>query len=111
MTQPQLVADLGNDAVFFACAGSVAFLLVYVLLSRGYRTEIGRALIVMDVGLTFALGPPVLHRLTGMSVASIGFAWYFAASIAVVGLATWWRVWFVVKVQWRNRNRAPGDDP
>jgi hypothetical protein len=109
MTQAQLVADLGNDAVFFACAGSVAFLLVYVLLARGYRSEIGRALIVMDLGLTLALGPSVIHRITGLSLASIGYSYYFVASIMVVGLATWWRVWFVIKVQWRNRD--PEDDP
>jgi hypothetical protein len=117
MTQPQLVADLGNDAVFVACAGSVVFVLVYVLLSRGYRTEIGRALITLDAGLTLALGPSVLHRLFGLSLASIAFSWYYAVSIAVVGLATWWRVWFVVKVQWRGRGRhdphlaPPGDAP
>jgi len=81
----------------------------YILLARGYRTEIGRALIVMDAGLTLALGPSVVHRLTGLSLASIGYAWYFVASIAVVGLATWWRVWFVLKVQWRGRPKPPED--
>jgi hypothetical protein len=109
VTQAQLVTDLGNDAVFAACAGSVAFLAAYILLARGYRTEIGRALIVMDAGLTLALGPSVVHRLTGLSLASIGYAWYFVASIAVVGLATWWRVWFVLKVQWRGRPKPPED--
>lgn len=109
MTQAQLVADLGNDVVFFAWAGSVAFLAVYLLLARGWRTEIGRALIALDGGLTLALGPSVLHRLAGLSLTSIGFAWYFVASIALVGMATWWRVWFVIKVQWRERREPPDD--
>jgi hypothetical protein len=105
MTQAQLVTDLGNDAVFFACAGSVAFLAVYLLLSRGWRTEIGRILITMDAGLILTLGPSVLHRLFGLSLTSIIFAWYFVSSIALVGLATWWRTWFVIKIQWRERRR------
>lgn len=107
MTQAQLVTDLSNDVVFAACAGSVAFLLAYILLARGYRSEIGRALIVMDAGLTLALGPSVVHRLTGLSLTSISFAWYFLASIALVGAATWWRTWFVIKVQWRQRRKPP----
>ena len=115
MSQSQLVADLGNDVVFFAWAGSVAFLAVYLLLARGWRTEIGRALIMLDGGLTLALGPSVVHRLFGLSLASIGFSWYFVGSIALVGLATWWRTWFVIKVQWRGRRgkdrpRAGGGD-
>lgn len=110
MTQVQLIADLGNDAVFFACAGSVAFLAIYILLARGYRSEIGRALITLDTGLTLALGPSVIHRLFGLSLASAAFSWYFAASIALVGVAAWWRVWLVVKVQWRGRADSPPDD-
>lgn len=109
MTQAQLVMDLGNDVVFFAWTGSVAFLLVYLLLARGWHTEIGRALITLDAGLTLSLGPSVVHRLFGLSLASIGFAWYFVASIALVGVATWWRTWFVIKVQWRGRRKPPED--
>lgn len=107
MTQAQLVTDLGNDAVFFAWAGSVAFLVIYILLARGHRSEIGRALIALDGGLTLALGPSVVHRLTGLSLTSMSFAWYFVASIALVGAATWWRTWFVIKVQWRQRRKPP----
>ena len=115
MSQVQLLSDLGNDVVFFACAGSVAFLAVYLLLARGWQTEIGRALIMLDAGLTLALGPSVVHRLTGLSLASTGYAYYFVVSIAVVGVATWWRTWFVIKVQWRGRRgkdrpRAGGGD-
>jgi hypothetical protein len=106
VTQLQLLTDLSNDVVFFACAASVAFLAVYVLLARGYRTEIGRALITLDAGLTLALGPSVIHRLFGLSLASLDFAWYYVASIALVGVATWWRTWFVIRVQWRGRRKT-----
>jgi hypothetical protein len=105
LTQIQLLTDLGNDVVLFACTASVAFLAVYLLLARGWRTEIGRALITLDTGLTFALGPSVLHHLFGVSLTSVAFAWYYVASIALVGAATWWRVWFVIKVQWRGRRK------
>jgi len=110
MTQVQLLSDLSNDVVFFAFAASVAFLAVYILLARGYRTEIGKALITLDAGLVLTLGPSVIHRLFGLSLTSIEFAWYFVASIALVGAATWWRTWFVVKVQWRER-RTSGHPP
>lgn len=99
MSQAQLLADLANDVVFFAFAASVTFLAVYVLLARGYRSEIGRALITLDAGLAFALGPSVLHRLLGLSLTSLWFAYYYIASIALVGAATWWRAWYVIKVQ------------
>lgn len=107
MTQAQLVSDLGNDVVFFACAASLAFLAVYILLARGWRTSVGRALITLDAGLTLALAPSVLHRLFGLSLASLWFAWYFVASIAIVGIATWERVWFVIREQARGVGLTP----
>jgi len=100
----QLAADLANDAVVAACAGSVAFLVAYVLLARGHRSEIGRALITMDAGLILALAPSVAARLFGFTlVQSAGYAWYYVGSLAVITTATWWRAWLVVKVQWRGR--------
>ena len=109
MTQLQLATDLGNDVIFAAWAGSVAFLAVYLLLARGWRTEIGRALIMLDGGLALALGPSVAHRLFGLPVEGAGFAWYVVGSLTLVAAATWWRTWFVIKVQWRSRRR--GEDP
>jgi hypothetical protein len=99
VTQAQLIADLGSDVVFFAWAASVAFLAVYTGLARGYRTDVGKMLITMDAGLAMALTPAVLHRLFGFSFASLVFAWFTVASIALIGAATWWRVWFVIRVQ------------
>lgn len=107
MTQVQLLSDLSNDVVFFAWAGSVAFLVIYIALARGWRTEIGRALIRLDAGLTLALGPSVMHRLFGLTLTSLPFAWYYVASIALVGYATWERVWYVVKVQARGAGLTP----
>jgi hypothetical protein len=110
VTQLELLTDLGNDAVLFACAGSIAFLAVYLLLAKGWETEIGRALIALDAGLVLALGPSVLHRLFGVPLGSLFFAWYFVASVTLVGAAAWWRAWIVAKVQWQGRNRSVSDE-
>jgi hypothetical protein len=99
MTQAQLLADLGGDVVFFAWSASAAFLVVYIALARGYRTDIGKMLITLDSGLALALTPPVLHRLFGFSFESLSFAWFTVASIALIGIATWGRVWFVIREQ------------
>jgi hypothetical protein len=108
MTQLQFLADAGDDAVFAAFAGSLAFLAVYILLARGYRSPLGRALIRLDTGLVLTLGPSVIHRLFGLSLASIGYSWYFVASIALVACATWERAWFVVKAQAKGAGLTPG---
>lgn len=108
MSQAQLAANLTSDAVFYAFIASIAFLTVYIALARGWRSEIGRTLLTLDAGLTLSLAPSVLHRLFGLSLLSLTFAWYYFGSITIVGTATWWRVWFVIKVQWRGR-RGGGD--
>lgn len=108
MSQLQFLADLGNDVVFAAFSGSLAFLAVYILLARGYRSALGRALIRMDTGLVLTLGPSVIHRLFGLSLANIGYSWYFVASIALVGFATWERAWFVLKEQSKGAGLTPG---
>lgn len=110
MGQAQLVADLTNDVVMLAFAASVLFIVVYSALAPWWRSEIGRALIVMDAGLALVLGPSVLHRLFGLTlVTSIGFAWYYLASIAIVAGSTFWRTYLIAKTQWRHRRRL-GDE-
>jgi len=77
-------------------------------LARGWRTEIGRSLITLDAGLTPGAAPSVLHGCSGSRWPSIGFAWYFVASIAIVGAATWGDL-VVIKIQWRGRRKPPED--
>ena len=109
MGQAQLVADLTDDVVMAAFVASVLFVVVYTALAPWWRSEIGRALIVMDPGLALVLGPSVIHRLFGVAlVTSIWFSWYYLASIALVAGSTFWRTWLIAKTQWRHR-RKPSD--
>jgi hypothetical protein len=103
MTQAAVAAELTNDAILYALLASLAFLVSYLLLARGWRTPVGRTLILLDLGLVLLYLPAALHRFFGLGVASIGFAWYYAATIALVGTAVWWRTVIMFRAQRRGR--------
>lgn len=103
MTQAQLAAELTSDAVLYALASSLAFLLAVVVLDpRLRRSPIGRSLIALDAGLVALYVPSVLHRFFGLPVSSVGFAWYYLATIVLVGTATLWRTVILVRAQRRG---------
>lgn len=109
MTQARLLADLTNDVVMVAFAASILFLATYTALAPWWRSPIGRSLIALDTGLALVLAPSVLHRVLGLTlVASIGFAYYYLASLALVAGSTLWRTGIVAREQWRAR-RKPDD--
>jgi MFS family permease len=111
MNQLHLLAVLINAAVIAAFAASVLFIATYTALASWWRSEIGRALVMLDAGLSLTLGPIVFHHLFGVNVSSPAFAWYDLGSITLVALATLWRTWIVAKTQWRERRRRkPGSD-
>jgi hypothetical protein len=104
MTQASLAADLTNDAIVYALAASVAFLVFAALLDpKLFRTPIGRSLITLDSGLVLLYVPSVLHRFFGLSLLNIGFSWYYLATIVLVGSATAWRTVIMVRAQRRGR--------
>src|SRR5260221_12909179 len=104
MTQARLAAELTNDAVVYALAASVAFLLFAALLDpKLFRTPIGRSLIVLDAGLVLLYVPSVLHRFFGLQVSQIGFAWFYLGVVVVVGTSVWTRTWIMIRVQRRGR--------
>jgi hypothetical protein len=107
MSQAQLAATLTSDAVIVAFAASVLFVAVYSSMAPWWRSQIGRALVALDTGLALALAPIVMHRLAGLDVTSLAFAWYYFASLTLVAGATVWRTWIVAKTQWQAR-KAPG---
>lgn len=111
MTQAQLVMELTNDAVIASFAASVLFVATYTALARWWRSEVGRALVALDTGLALTLAPLVLHRLSGLNVSSLGFAWYYFGSLTLVAGATLWRTVIVVRTQWRDRVRQAGAAP
>ena len=107
MTQAQLAADLTNDAVLYALGASLAFLVFVVLLDpKLARTPIGRSLITLDAGLVLLYVPSVLHRFAGLSVSSIGFAWFYLGVVILVGSATAWRTLILIRAQ-RGRKEEP----
>lgn len=109
MTQARIASELTNDAVLYSLATSVAFLVfVLVLDPKLLRTPIGRSLITLDAGLILLYMPSVLHRLAGLNITNVAFAWYFLATILLVGTATLWRTVIMIKAQLRGR-RAPGN--
>jgi hypothetical protein len=107
MTQAQLAADLTNDAVVYALGASLAFLVFAVLLDpKLFRTPIGRSLITVDCGLVLLYIPSVLHRLAGLQITQIGFAWYYLATVVLVGSATLWRTVIMIRAQRRGRRHS-----
>jgi hypothetical protein len=110
VTQARIAAELTNDAVLYALAASLAFLVfVLVLDPRLLRTPIGRSLIILDAGLLELYVPSMLHRFFGLQVTQAGFAWYYVATVLQVGTAVWWRTLIMIWAQLRGRsNRGPG---
>ena len=109
MGQAQLVADPTDDAVMAAFLASVLFAAAYTVLAPWWRSGIGRALVVLDAGLVMTLAPSVLHRLLGVTIsASLGFAWYFLASITLVAVSTVWRTVILTRAQWQERHKDGG---
>jgi hypothetical protein len=107
VNQAQVAAELTNDAVLYSLGASLAFLLFVLILDpRLWHTQIGRSLILLDVGLMALYIPPVLHRLFGLHINQVGFAWYYAATILAVGTAVWWRTLIMIKVQLRRRTNG-----
>lgn len=101
-----LATQLTNDAVLYALAASVAFLATFLIFDPGLRkTSIGKSLIMLDVGLTMLEAPSVLHRFLGLQISQAGFAWYFLATVAIVGTSVWWRTLLMVSAQLRGRKR------
>ena len=108
MSQAQLAADLTNDAVIYALAASLAFLLFAVLLDpKLFRSPIGQSLITLDCGLVLLYVPSVLHRFAGLSISSIGFAWFYLGVVVLVGSATLWRTLIMIRAQARGRKEQP----
>jgi hypothetical protein len=108
VTQARLVGELTNDAVLYALAGSVAFLLFVLILDpRLVRSPIGRSLITLDAGLVLLYVPLVLHRFFGLQISQITFSWYYLGTILIVGTATLWRTVIMIRTQLRAKRGKP----
>lgn len=107
MTQAQLVADLTADVVLAAFVASVAFIVLYTALAPWWRTDIGRALVMLDAGVALTLGPSVAYRFLGFKVAdTLGFSWYFLVTLTMVAGAIIWRTVIMTREQLAGRPRG-----
>jgi hypothetical protein len=103
LTQLQLIADLGDDLVMTAFFAALLFIVSYTAMAPWWRTQIGISLIVVDTGLVLALGPSVLHRMFGLSLADqVWYGWYFCASLTLVAAGVLWRTAVMVRDNWDN---------
>lgn len=107
MLSISLLTSLTNDAVIYALCSSLAFLVGYGLTAPWWRSQIGWALMTLDAGLVLALLPSVLHRFIGFSVTELWFAYYYLATLLLVGTATAWRAWITIRAQWSRRHCTP----
>jgi len=104
----RLAAALTDDAILYALAASVAFLAFAALIDpKLFTTPVGRSLIVLDAGLVALYVPSVMHRFFGLNVTSIWFAFYYLATILLVGSAVWWRTWIMIRAQRRGAKEGP----
>jgi hypothetical protein len=111
VTQARIAAELTSDAVVYSLAASLAFLAFVVILDpRLWRTPIGKSLIILDAGLLALYVPSVLHRFFGLNITNVAFAWYYLATVVVVGSAVWWRTLIMIRAQLRRRGDS-GDGP
>ncbi len=108
----RLAAGLTNDAILYSLAASLAFLAAVVLLDPKLRKSgIGKSLILVDAGLSALYFPSVLHRFLGLNITQAWFAWYYLATIVVVGTGVWWRTLIMAGVQVRKRRKARKENP
>jgi hypothetical protein len=100
----KLAATLTNDAILYALAASLAFLVLAALLDpKLFGTPIGRSLITLDAGLVLLYVPSVLHRFFGLGLSNAGFAWYYFCTVMLVGSAVAWRTAILARAQWRGQ--------
>jgi hypothetical protein len=86
------VARFDEVMLLYAFFASVVFLVHYWVRADWWETPLGTALFCMDGALALALLPSALHYLTGLNTGHVAFAWYYGASLGVVGSVTVWRI-------------------
>lgn len=106
---------LANLITQYAFWSAVAFIIVYTLLAKWWKSEIGWARVSLDGGIALALSPTVAHFIFGLRVDnSTFFDWYAIAAVALVGCVSLWNTAIVIRKQIRGHldgeaaHRNPG---
>lgn len=95
---------LSNRALLVAAfAGGLAFVGIYWLSSRWWRSDIGRNLMVFVVSETLLLGLAVAVWLVGDFP---GRVWIGLAAFAMFTAASWWRVAVLVRALLKRRREG-----
>jgi hypothetical protein len=109
VTQARLLADLATTATLAAFFASLLFIAAYSVVAPWWRTQIGRALVVMDAGIAMTLLPLALRFVFGLTTLnSTFFAWFQIGALALVAGSTVWRSVIVVQLQWKGRASRDG---
>lgn len=91
-----LSLDWDDAGILFLFFCSLIFILGYSLRAKWWRYLVGRAMVILDITVTFTLLPGALRLLFHISNAhSEFFAWYTPVSCFATGLAILWRLWTV----------------
>lgn len=105
----RLVQSITADEVVTTFFTSVAFIVVYTVFARWWRSAFGRSMVAFDAALSLALLPSVVHHITGTSsVESAPFAWFTVASLGAVPCVIAWRTVIVVRAQLNRQKHDEG---
>lgn len=97
-------AEAIEGAVWFSLACSLAFVIGYTIIAPWWRTDVGRAMVSLDIALLAILAPSVIHYVFGLNLSHPFFGWYYFASLVFAGAVTLQRLMTIVKI---NRESSP----
>lgn len=107
MNEIQLLSDLGNLAVAFLFWASFLFPVATAIVWPWWKSWWGRNIASLEIAISLALLPSVLHREFGLPTDSYQYGWLVVAALFAAGIIVAWRGFMVFRVQWKHRK---GDD-
>lgn len=95
-----LIVSIQADEVVATFCCSLAFIALYTLVAKWWRSPLGRNLVAFDASLSLTLLPSVVHHAFGVSSAlSEPFAWFTLGAFAAVPCVIVWRAVILVRMQ------------
>jgi hypothetical protein len=107
MTLTQYVSTIETTATFLA---SLAFVIIYSITARWWRSALGRNLVAFDSALALTLLPSMVHHFFGVNtVNNAGFAWFTLIAFGFVPIVIVWRTAILIRLQLKG-NDIHGED-
>jgi len=91
-----------SEAVFFAAAAGLVYLVGYTVMVPWWRNPVGRSMVSLVAAIELLLLPPVLRSLAGVDLRDPWFRWYYWASLHLVAFVMLWRLVVAYRVQRRG---------